>query len=94
MAALQLARRRDGARRWELFRDAEDPDRFLETFVVGSWDEHMRQHERVTIADRALEQRALALQRPGTAPVVSHFIASRSPIRLPAEPAELRRNGR
>jgi MFS family permease/quinol monooxygenase YgiN len=93
MAALQVARRRDGARRWELFRDAEDPDRFLETFVVGSWEEHMRQHERVTIADRALEQRALALQRPGTKPVVSHFIASRAPIRLPAEPAEPRHNG-
>ncbi|HJZ45752.1 MAG TPA: MFS transporter [Roseiflexaceae bacterium] len=76
MASVEINRRRDGAHRWRLFRDAADPERLLETFVVGSWAEHMRQHERVTVADRAIEQRALALQQPGIAPIISHFIAA------------------
>ena len=77
MSALEVIRRRDGARRWGLFRDAANLERLLETFVVGSWAEHMRQHERVTVADRAVEERALALQKPGTTPVVAHLIATR-----------------
>jgi MFS family permease len=76
MAAVQTIRRRDGAKHWGLFRDAAEPERLLETFVVASWAEHLRQHERVTIADRAVEERALALQKPGTAAIVSHFIAT------------------
>jgi hypothetical protein len=75
MAALEIVRRRDGARRWGLFRDAADLERLLETFVVASWGEHMRQHERVTVADRAVEERIHALQKPGTTPVVAHLIA-------------------
>jgi MFS family permease len=30
-------RRRDGAKRWSVFRDLEDPQRYLETFIVSSW---------------------------------------------------------
>src|SRR4029078_5335694 len=52
MAALEIIRRRDGARRWGVLRDAADLERLLETFVVASWGEHMRQHERVTVMDR------------------------------------------
>jgi MFS family permease len=50
-------RRRDGASRWGVFRDVEDADRYLEIFLVNSWAEHLRQHERITQADRALEER-------------------------------------
>jgi hypothetical protein len=50
-------RRRDGAYRWGIFRDTETADRFLETFLVNSWAEHLRQHERQTQSDEALEQR-------------------------------------
>ena len=77
MLEVQLIRRRDGATRWGLFRDAAEPERLLETFVVASWAEHMRQHARVTVADRDVEQRALAFQQPGVTPIVSHFIAAR-----------------
>ena len=31
---------RNGAYRWGVFRDAADPQRYLETFVVESWGEH------------------------------------------------------
>jgi MFS family permease len=50
-------RRRDGAYRWAIFRDTEVVDRYLEIFLVNSWAEHLRQHERQTQADRELEGR-------------------------------------
>jgi hypothetical protein len=50
-------RRRDGAYQWGIFRDTEIAHRYLETFMVNSWAEHMRQHERQTRADGELERR-------------------------------------
>ena len=47
-------RRRDGASRWGIFRDLERPDRYVETFVITSWAEHLRQHERLTRTDHAV----------------------------------------
>jgi MFS family permease len=72
---LQRSRRRTGARRWELFQDAADPTRFVETFVFPSWAERVRQHEvRRTRAEDRLEVtvRALAVG----APVVRHLLAA------------------
>jgi len=50
-------RRRDGASQWGIFHDIEAGDRYLEIYLVNSWAEHQRQHERFTQADRKLEQR-------------------------------------
>jgi MFS family permease len=50
-------RRRDGAYRWGIFRDTEVGNRYVEEFLVYSWAEHLRQHERQTQADREVEQR-------------------------------------
>lgn len=62
---LRRSRRRTGAFRWELYRDGERPDRFIEIFAVSSWDEHLAQHEgRLTAADHSAEQAALALSDP------------------------------
>ena len=62
-------RRRDGAYEWAIFRDTEISDRYLEIFLVNSWAEHLRQHERQTQADRALEaaNRQLCFPRAGRA---------------------------
>ena len=77
MQEVRLERLRDGALRWELFQDPADPPRYVETFLVESWVEHLRQHERVTLTDREAEARARALHR-GPAPVaVAHLIAVR-----------------
>ncbi len=80
MEQVQLSRLRDGARQWGLFHDLADPERFLETFQVLSWAEHMRQHERTTVADREMENQALSLQRAGTTPTVSHLIATHAAV--------------
>src|SRR5262249_50342594 len=42
-------KRRAGAFYWNLFRDTGDPRRFVETFIVDSWNEHLRQHGRLTL---------------------------------------------
>jgi MFS family permease len=76
MQLMRRLRRRDGAIRWGLFEDAATPGRFIETFVVESWAEHLRQHERVTIADRETEERAFAFHRGSDPPKVTHWIAS------------------
>jgi MFS family permease len=65
-------RRRDGASRWGVFRDLERANRFVETFVVGSWAEHLRQHERSTLDDQELERRLRVYVR-GT-PSVRHLV--------------------
>ena len=67
-------RRRDGAYAWGLFEDAAERGRFLETFLVESWLEHLRQHERVTGADRLLEERIHHLLR--NAPAVTHLVSA------------------
>ena len=58
---LSAERRRDGGYAWGIFEDAADPGRFVESFLVESWLEHLRQHARVTRSDRALQDRIAAL---------------------------------
>ena len=77
MKAVRQIRRRDGAVRWGLFEDASAPGRFLETFVVESWAEHLRQHERFTVSDRELEAQARAFHQASEPPKVTHLIAAR-----------------
>jgi predicted MFS family arabinose efflux permease/quinol monooxygenase YgiN len=67
-------RRRDGAVRWGLFRDVADPDRFVETYVVDSWAEHLRQHERFTQADADVRDLVTSFHTGQEPPTVSHFI--------------------
>ncbi|HEY9765908.1 MAG TPA: MFS transporter [Chroococcales cyanobacterium] len=74
MEALKQLRRRDGAIRWELFSDANDPRRQLEFFLVESWAEHLRQHERFTQADRLIEERARSFHVGKDPPQVSHLL--------------------
>jgi MFS family permease len=72
-AWLRHERLRDGAFAWGMFEDTAQPGRFLETFEVDSWAEHLRQHERVTHADDEVQQHIRALM--ASEPVVTHFIS-------------------
>jgi hypothetical protein len=62
-------RRRDGAQKWDVFRDLENASRYVETFIVASWAEHLRQHERLTRADREAEE------------LVQRYVLSESKVR-------------
>jgi len=73
--ALRRIRRRDGALSWGLFEDAAVPGRYVETFVVESWAEHLRQHERAVAEDAAVVARVRAFHRGEDPPRVAHWIA-------------------
>ena len=75
LARLEHERRRDGAYAWGVFEDAAQEGRILETFLIESWMEHLRQHERVTEADRLLQEELRRFDRSGN-PKVTHFIAA------------------
>ena len=75
MRKVSMERRRHGATYWHVFVDAEDPARFVEVFIVASWLEHLRQHERVTVADRDVEEIARSFHVGEGPPLVSHFLS-------------------
>ena len=52
---LGFERRRDGAFAWGIFEDAGDVGRYEEAYLIKSWLELMHLRERVTNADRVLE---------------------------------------
>ena len=74
LTRLARTRRRDGAYSWGVYEDTAHRGRMLETFLVDSWLEHLRQHERVTRADRALEERVRSFTHEP--PRVTHYIAA------------------
>jgi MFS family permease len=75
MRPVGRARRRSGGERWGLFQDGADPERFVEVYVVATWEEHLRQtQERVTHTDRLFEERARALVAEGTVPKVERLL--------------------
>jgi hypothetical protein len=60
-----------------VFEDAAVEGRILETFLVESWMEHLRQHERVTNADRVVQEAVWQFNLAGP-PKVTHFIAAKA----------------
>jgi MFS family permease len=74
MRKVRQIRRRDGAMRWGLGRDTTDPGRFVEFYVVESWIDHLRQHERLTVADRSIFEHARSFHMGNEPPAVSHFV--------------------
>lgn len=76
MEPVRRSRQRTGATRWHLYRDGEVPHRFLESYQVPSWEEHLRQHEgRLTGSDQVSEERARAMSDPK--PETHHLFPTR-----------------
>jgi len=75
---LRHFRQRTGAVEWRLFVDERRPGRYVETFLVGSWEEHERQHARATQNDEALLSELNGLLVPGTRRVANHYVAART----------------
>jgi MFS family permease len=74
MQDVRVLRLRDGAINWGLFHDVENPSRYIEAYISESWTEHLRQHERITKADLAIEQRVISFHIGKDAPRISHLI--------------------
>jgi len=80
MQELGRVRRRDGAFRWELWADLERPGSYVETFVVESWSEHLRQHDRLTVADLELTRLTRSFHRGERPPTVRHMLWARARV--------------
>jgi MFS family permease len=74
MRELRRIRSRDGGRRWTLLQDIAEPERWIERFHSPTWTEHLRQHHRVTVADRDIERRVAAFHRGPEPPKISHLL--------------------
>jgi MFS family permease len=78
MSWVRGSRLRTGATEWGLYRDGETAHRYVEFFVVPSWEEHLRQHhERLTDFDRQHQEQAAALSDPP--PQTTHLLAADIP---------------
>ncbi len=77
MQAVREMRRRNGAYFWQLFHDSENPTQYIEVFMDESWVEHLRQHERASVADREVLNRAKAFMVEGESTKSSHWVGDR-----------------
>ncbi len=82
----RFARRRTGASSWQVWRDAEHPGRYTEQFVVASWQEHLRQHERVTKHDQQRLEAVRALSDPDRPATVTHWLTPPPAPEKPIKP--------
>ncbi len=73
---LRHFRQRTGGIEWRLFVDQSAPHRYVETFLVGSWEEHERQHVRATQHDSHLLEELDQLLVPGTHRIGHHYLAA------------------
>ncbi|MEO1198156.1 MAG: MFS transporter [Pseudomonadota bacterium] len=74
--ALSSERYRDGAYDWGVYQDAATPNVWIEWFFVSSWAEHLRQHERATMADIDLHEAVRGYHTGSEDPRVDHMLAA------------------
>jgi hypothetical protein len=72
---LQRMRRRNGARRWALLRDAADPEVWIERFETPTWLDHLRVRERMTVVDREVEDGILSYHQAEGPPLTRYLLA-------------------
>lgn len=79
MSQRRRVRIRDGAQRWTILRDLQNPDIWTETYHFPTWVEYIRHHERRTQDDADVSDRLLALHK-GIAPVQVHRMIERQTV--------------
>ncbi len=82
---MRRIRLREGAYFWSLFHDIEHHHRFVECFMVESWLEHLRYHERVSVSDRKYQSKVNAFHEGEKRPKVTHFVAEKTSIKKSRE---------
>lgn len=75
MRWIELHRRRTGGYQWALYRDLDEPDRFIENFVASSWAEHVRSHHRKTVVADGYLRRLRPFMEDGG---IRHLLSSES----------------
>lgn len=77
LETMRLRRRiriRDGARRWSLLRDLEEPNIWTEKFYVATWVEYIRHNQRGTISDSSVDETLTKLHKGEKPPYVRRMI--------------------
>ncbi len=74
MREVRRMRERDGAFGWFLARDPANEERHVEAFMAESWLDYLRQLERMTNADHAIEDYARSFHQGGAPPTVTPLI--------------------
>ncbi|WP_044180023.1 MFS transporter, partial [Phytobacter massiliensis] len=72
---IRRVRQRGGALSWSVYEDIQRPGVFVESFVVGTWIEHLRQQERHTVNDLLIQSRVQAFHRGSHLPEPRYLIA-------------------
>jgi MFS family permease len=85
---LKDVRLRDGAMRWGIFQDANDPRHLNETFVMESWIDYLRQRERFTASDLTIRDRVVSFHRGQEPPRITHTIYAKERARAKPGKAE------
>ncbi len=85
---LRNVRLRDGAIRWGIFQDANDPRHLNETFVMESWVDYLRQRERFTASDHLVLDKVVSLHRGDQPPRITHTIYARERTENSAVPSQ------
>ncbi|WIY51833.1 MFS transporter [Devosia sp. YIM 151766] len=81
MAARRRIRIRDGVRQWALLRDLQQPDLWIESYHVPTWDDYVRHQLRRTKAD-AENTEALRVLHSGERPPEVHRMIERQTVPL------------
>ncbi|HEV7254649.1 MAG TPA: MFS transporter, partial [Mesorhizobium sp.] len=74
MAEQRRIRRRDGARQWELMRDTQSPEQWIESYHVPTWNDYVRHNLRRTKADAGVWERIRALHVGPEPPKVHRMV--------------------
>lgn len=72
---MRRVRRRGGAISWSVYEDVQQPGIFVETFVIGSWMEHLREADRHTMNDLKIQRRVHAFLADNAGPTVRYLVA-------------------
>lgn len=74
MAERRRIRKRDGARRWNLTRDMEHPEQWMESYHLPTWLEYVRYNQRLTHADAIVGEEIRKLHAGAEPPKVHRMI--------------------
>jgi MFS family permease len=74
MTERRMIRIRDGARRWALLRDLDQPDLWLESYLVPSWVDYVRHRQRRTQGDLQNRTDLLLLHRASDPPRIRRMV--------------------